>query len=388
MNEYAKKKDIVFDALRSKIASGEYPTGFRFPSEPQMAKELQVGRVTLRSALKRLEDVGLITRIPSKGTFVNDLFSKDSSKSKTIWLVYRSYTEQYFTPNYILPGVEKQAVKMNLKTQIMDSFSLSKFSDQQIKELIDSGQKPSGIVLLTSTFFGNEPIIDVLKKIKAPVIIPHTYKKDYETTGFAVMAVSLKNVMQRSLEYLQGKGHYRVATLGFKDGEGNLRMRGFQSYDHFDKTSSRQNYFKLLKTLGLSTAPELLDFAGPSQTEVSSVLSKWLSLEFPPTAVLCYSDYMAELLSYELKNKNIKVPEQIALMGICGMPQLQYLNPPVSTMDFDYQGIGAKAIDLLINSDKWFHPDDKDYAPPFIETPFTLIERKSTQIKRFERILV
>ena len=60
----------VTTRLRNMIIAGEYPEGDRLPSEPALAKSLDISRATLREALKQLEGEGMLHRIHGVGTFV------------------------------------------------------------------------------------------------------------------------------------------------------------------------------------------------------------------------------------------------------------------------------------------------------------------------------
>lgn len=55
-------------ALRDRIRSGYYDSGMPLPGERQLAQEFAVARVTIRSALARLKEEGLVIRLPGKGT--------------------------------------------------------------------------------------------------------------------------------------------------------------------------------------------------------------------------------------------------------------------------------------------------------------------------------
>ena len=61
------KKDRVYRKIMEMISNGSVADG-KFPSEPEFCKLLNVSRVTLRSALQRLENEGIITRSQYYGT--------------------------------------------------------------------------------------------------------------------------------------------------------------------------------------------------------------------------------------------------------------------------------------------------------------------------------
>jgi GntR family transcriptional regulator len=63
---------LAVERLRAKIQSGELPDGSQLPSEPELAKALNISRSTLRAALSYLENEGTILRRRGVGTFVAD----------------------------------------------------------------------------------------------------------------------------------------------------------------------------------------------------------------------------------------------------------------------------------------------------------------------------
>ena len=58
----------IAQELKARMAAGHYPVGIPLPGERALAKELQVARVTIRSALQRLQEEGLVTRLRGVGT--------------------------------------------------------------------------------------------------------------------------------------------------------------------------------------------------------------------------------------------------------------------------------------------------------------------------------
>lgn len=61
---------LVVEQLRAMIQNGELPDGSQLPSEPELAKALNISRSTLRAALSYLENEGTVLRRRGVGTFV------------------------------------------------------------------------------------------------------------------------------------------------------------------------------------------------------------------------------------------------------------------------------------------------------------------------------
>lgn len=63
----------VRDTLKDRILKGAYPTHDQLPSESKIMSEFGVSRVTVRQAIRDLQDRGMVTSHQGKGTFVNKL---------------------------------------------------------------------------------------------------------------------------------------------------------------------------------------------------------------------------------------------------------------------------------------------------------------------------
>lgn len=63
-------------ALRERIHTGHYQAGSMLPNETLLGQEFGVSLITVRQALKLLEDEGLISRQQGRGTFINERAGK------------------------------------------------------------------------------------------------------------------------------------------------------------------------------------------------------------------------------------------------------------------------------------------------------------------------
>ena len=78
-------KQIV-RALSDSIANGTYRPGDKLPTEAELIEQFGVSRITVRSAIKEMEDAGLVERARGKGTFVSpdtQMYAADDRESFT-----------------------------------------------------------------------------------------------------------------------------------------------------------------------------------------------------------------------------------------------------------------------------------------------------------------
>lgn len=89
MNEKIEKMDqekkkklryvAVYNRLFHMILDGVFPEGSQLPSEPDLAKQMGVSRMTLRQALSLLQDDGMVKNIRGKGNFIMRTEEKETA---------------------------------------------------------------------------------------------------------------------------------------------------------------------------------------------------------------------------------------------------------------------------------------------------------------------
>src|SRR5258706_5751870 len=68
--------EVVIQQITHAIVTGRLQPGDKLV-EVQMGKQLGVSRAPLREAFQRLEQIGLVEKIPNRGTFVSTLTERD-----------------------------------------------------------------------------------------------------------------------------------------------------------------------------------------------------------------------------------------------------------------------------------------------------------------------
>ncbi|MFV0335107.1 MAG: LacI family DNA-binding transcriptional regulator [Tropicimonas sp.] len=91
------------------------------------------------------------------------------------------------------------------------------------------------------------------------------------------------------------------------------------------------------------------------------------------TAILAAGDILAVGAIMGLKEMGLSVPGDISVVGIDGLPQSDFLDPPLTSVHIPMREIGAEAMNLLRD-----HIEDRTLIPRRLELSCRLVERAST----------
>ncbi|OGV32227.1 MAG: hypothetical protein A2020_14515 [Lentisphaerae bacterium GWF2_45_14] len=367
MKNIELKSENIYKLLRGKITSGEYPDGLKFVPEIALSKELGVAKVTLRSALEKLENDGLILRIHGKGTFVR------GRKGKASILVITQGFNNFANPSaHILDGIKERASSDGVEVLIAERQFIESLSGAELAAFCCK-ENILGIIPIMSFFLGRERILEILKTSGLPVVLPHAHRHDYKTTGFAVTVVREDDGWRSAIEYLSSCGHSKIASIIHDDAPA---IRGYSLDEHK----------KLLEQNGLDAEDSLTVLIPYEREHVKKTVFSFMKMKTPPTCILCYSDYFAIHVYDALKDLSLRIPADVAVMGTCGYPGAVFMNPSLSTIDYQYKKLGSMAFDTLAASGEWFGPDAISAVPQVFIDPVLTI-RASTKIKRIEKVI-
>ncbi len=220
-----------------------------------------------------------------------------------------------------------------------------------MREILHNGLLDGVIV---SSMIMNDPIFESLHKSKMPFILigRHPTHED-------VSYLDVDNVQSAShaIRHLVGLGRRRIATI-----TGPLNMIG--GYDRY------QGYLKGLKEQGMPETAELIvegDF-----TENGGYNAMLKLLEARPDAVFAASDIMAIGALRALREANLRVPDDVAVIGYDDVPLANMTEPPLTTIRQSIQKMGAIAVKTLNEIIR--HPDK---GPRHIIVDTELIIRES-----------
>lgn len=68
-----------------------------------------------------------------------------------------------------------------------------------------------------------------------------------------------------------------------------------------------------------------------------------------PFSVLCYSDYIALGAIRAINERDIKMPDEVAIMGIDDIDIASFIRPKLSTVHIPIGELGRKSADILMD---------------------------------------
>lgn len=217
-------------------------------------------------------------------------------------------------------------------------------------------KRVDGILYFASTFTENHH--RVLENYPIPIVI---IGQEYTKLNIPCAVFDDYNAAKKATEYLISKGHSRIGYIGCP------------MYDYATGVERKRGFEVAMTTNGL-TIDEKMQALGNFSLESGYKSMKMIheSNDELPTAVFAATDYMAMGAMHYLKENNIKVPEQVSVIGFDDVSVSEYYNPALTTIRTDKKAIGQiAAVNLL----RLIKKEDLETSKTVVS--FNLIERNS-----------
>ncbi len=327
----------IREIIRSRIENGEMKPMESFPSEDALCKEYKVSSITIKKALQDLKKEGYIIRIKRKGTFV------DFNKAQKMLSFIVPDIEDIFISE-IYRGIKEVCIENGYEVSIFSSDKNIEREDRNI-ELLREGSMEGAVIF---PFWGRFNVLQILglKKRFFPFVLIDRYFRDVETDY--VIVDNYKGAYQ-AVKHLIDLGHTRIAhIMGVKCTANEDRLEGYRA---------------ALNKAGISYDPLLIREIQPFETEGSlrfepddiggyREAKALLSRKTRPTAIFAGNDYIAMGCYKAIKEKRLKTPGDISIVGFDDLKFSSHLEAPLTTVRQPKYEIGKKACEILVDKIK------------------------------------
>jgi LacI family transcriptional regulator len=315
-----------------------------------IAKIAGVDVSTVSRALNDTEVISAETKSRILHIAEENGYRKRSVKTRTISYVIDKriflLTSHFY--NRVMEGIEEE-VKSRGYSFHFHSLEPNRFTADNLEI-----KKLAGIVI-TSIF--HDDLIRELKKTGLPIVLLDCYLPTEDTS--AVLIDNTDGII-RGMKYLSSLGHHRIVYLA-----GDVREIGSE-----DRLTG---YQKSLRMFGLDNDRRLVLESDFSITGAYQAMKGFLEAHEHPTAVAAVNDMTAIGAMEAIKEKKLRIPEDISVLGFDDIDLANEVIPRLSTMHVRKRTMGRLAIRRLFG----LMNGVRDEYSKVLVSP-VLVEREST----------
>ncbi|WP_077624539.1 GntR family transcriptional regulator [Sediminibacillus massiliensis] len=358
------KHNMVKQAIKSKIMDGTFLPNQKISSESELMKQFGVSRHTVRLAIGDLVNQGWLYREQGAGTFCADRQpdqQQGKSEQKNIAIV-TTYISDYIFPS-IIRGAESYLSEQNYQVSLF-STNNNHESERTILERIIEQQFDGVIIEPTKSGYANPNLGYYLhlERLNIPYIMINSFYDELEP-----VSVTLDDEQGGYLqtEHLIKQGHKSIIGL-FKtdDLQGTRRMKGYLKAHRANKLPVNPDY--------------ILTYSTDEKVErPTQFLQEVLDSDEKATAMVCYNDELALKLLDVLRERKIKVPDEMSIVGFDDSFLAEVSEVKLTTISHPKTELGKKAGEMILNMIKSKNSQTKAFDGSFIFEP-ELIVRSST----------
>lgn len=221
-------------------------------------------------------------------------------------------------------------------------------------ERILRGRHFDGVIMFSSDI--DDPILPLLIRDGNPLVLigRHPYFDN-------VTSVDAENRegARDAVVHLVERGHRRIGLIN-----GQLEMEAAQA--------RRDGYKQALLEHGMPIESELMVEGFYSQIAAYEAMQRLLDLVRPPTAVFAASDSMALGALNAARDRGVRVPEDVAIVGFDDLPLAAYATPSLTTMRQPLDEMSRQAVRLVIEQIRGHD------VPRSVRFPARLVVRESS----------
>ncbi len=328
--------------IRAQVESGFFEEEKRIPGEEELCDRFDVSRQTVRQAMKILEEEGLVYKIQGSGTYVcprnGALRKEEKSSIKSVGVLMNSVNDYIFPQ--VLKGINDCLYENGYAMRLCILSQQYDLEREAIRRMI--GDRVSGLIA--------EPVKSGLPLINRelycefarehPLVFLHRRADGIlESAGFRAGSIMLDDAggFWTLAEHLYEKGHRKIAAVCKLD-----ESTGVARYE---------GYMKFMLEHQLEIENEWIFWY--SSEDIQSMFTghkmEWMLERISGcTAVMCHDDRIAFRLIQLLRDKGIRVPEDMAVTGFDNS-EYASMDITLTTIVHPQEELGRRAAQAVLN---------------------------------------
>jgi len=333
-------KQLV-DLLIDELISNQYHPHDRFYTYREIAEKYKTSIITVKTAIQHLINMNMLYLKPRKGTFIkntkiiyNPVPHRISPKN-IIFICALRTGPTWFNPYYsiILNSLENQLEKYGYNIEIFSVNVNSSDKSKYNKLFIQIAQNQVAGIFLASDMLKKD-FIDQIRETGIPMVLVDGPFRD---KNYHHIAIDDVGGAKTAVEYLITKGHKNIGYLGvtLNNRASRLRLEGFKKALALHKIQFNEKW--------VITKKKKIHFETGFKS--MKILLKQSEL---PTALFAINDAFAFGAIRAIRQNNLRIPEDISIIGFDDIEMSAHMHPSLTTMHVDRSRIGRLAADRIV----------------------------------------
>lgn len=306
-------------------------------SMKDIAIACEVSIATVSKALNDHSDIGKATKEYIKqtakemGYFPNSAAKAlKTNKSYNIGVLFADEAGSGLKHDYFTEVLDSFKRAVEEKGYDMTFINCSKTGKNKMSYLEHARYRGFDGVAIACIDFNNPEVLELVNSDIPLVTIDHLFHN-----RIAVISDNVKG-MSDLFTYVYEKGHRRIAYV-----------HGADSAVTQNRLSS---FYKTAEELGVEIPDEYVKEAAYRDTKATYERTlELLDLPEPPTCILYPDDFASFGGINAIKERGLRIPEDISIAGYDGIRIGRHLEPQLTTLRQDTEQTGAKAAEYLID---------------------------------------
>ena len=339
-----KKYQKLYSGIYDEIENGQYKGGDKLPSENLLAERYGISRQTVRQALKRLENEGVICKVHGSGSYVSEI-ALPSKKTKRI-AVITTYISSYIFPS-ILRGIDEIVNSQSYTLTLMvTNNSIAK--EREILQKLSADMVDGILVEGTKTALPN-PNLSFYEKLSSrhiPLVFFNAYYPD------------LFKKPQDSMVYVvtdDYRGGYDLTTELIKAGHRNIG--GIFKSDDIQGMNRFSGYIAALSDNNVAFCDDhILWFTTESKSIIERMLHVAEKILSECSAIVCYNDEIGSQVLEAMKDGEHSIT---AVSSFDKAYPLSMKDVEVHSLEHPKENLGRMAANKLFDIMRGNHEENE-----------------------------
>lgn len=295
-----------------------------------------VSRVLTGNATVRPETKKKIIKVIDKYNFRPSSLARSLLYKQTqmIGFVLPDINHPFFST--LVLTSETHALRRGYTSFLCNSMNDTQMESEYLQNLLD--KQVDGIIFLGGRINALEPSEKIINEMQEVVNRVPTVFINGEMPGVDAHIVHTdeKQGIHDLVQHLVEQGHTKIGLIGGYPGISSTELK-------------REAFTKALEEFSLDVKEEWMIQGGFSIESGEENVEDLFELDQKPTALICINDFVAVGVVKQLNKKGFKVPEDFSVVGFDDIYLAQHFPPGITTISQNYDALGEKAIDVLVN---------------------------------------